>query len=152
MPDPSEPSQPATVSPQPGTRGDPISLRLALAFLGVALAAVALLAGLLAAFAAADVSNLARQQRVDLARAVAVAAAATRTHQGGWTSADLAPVLDLAVQAGAAARITGPSGQAVAVSADFAAQPAASQASAPIVIGGRRAGQVVIRSTSSGLG
>ena len=79
MPDPSEPSPPGTPSPQAGTRGDPISLRLALAFLGVALAAVALLAGLLAAFAAADVSNLARQQRVDLARAVAVAAATAPT-------------------------------------------------------------------------
>jgi hypothetical protein len=41
-----------------GGRGDALGLRLALAFLGVALAAIALLAGLTAAFAAADVSAL----------------------------------------------------------------------------------------------
>jgi hypothetical protein len=56
-----------------GARGDALGLRLALAFLGVALAAVALLAGLTAAFAAADVSNLTGQQRSELTRAVAVA-------------------------------------------------------------------------------
>ena len=45
--------------PRRGARGDALGLRLALAFLAVALAAVALLAGLTAAFAAADVSALA---------------------------------------------------------------------------------------------
>ncbi len=40
----------------PATRGSALDLRLALAFIWVALAAVALLAGLTAAFAAADVS------------------------------------------------------------------------------------------------
>jgi hypothetical protein len=44
-----------------GARGDALGLWLALAFLAVALAAVALLAGLTAAFAAADTSALARQ-------------------------------------------------------------------------------------------
>src|SRR6478609_5369947 len=48
--------------PGAAARGDAIGLRLALAFLGVALAAVALLAGLTAAFAAADVSSLASRQ------------------------------------------------------------------------------------------
>ena len=60
------------------TRGGTLGLRLALAFLGVALAAIALLAGLTAAFAAADVSNLASQQRGELARAIAVAAGRRR--------------------------------------------------------------------------
>jgi two-component system, OmpR family, sensor histidine kinase BaeS len=143
---------PGSGGPRTGSRGDPISLRLALAFLGVALVAVALLAGLLASFAADDVSSLAAQQRADLARAVAVAAAATQTGEGSWTSADLAPVLDLAAQAGVAAKIIGPSGETVVVSANFAAQPAAAQASAPIMVHGRRAGQVMIRSTPAGLG
>ncbi len=43
---------------RPGGSG-PLGLRLALAFIAVALLAVALLAGLTAAFAAADVSDLA---------------------------------------------------------------------------------------------
>jgi hypothetical protein len=49
--------------PPPAARGESLGLRLALAFLAVALAAVALLAGLTAAFAAADVSGLASRQR-----------------------------------------------------------------------------------------
>ena len=54
-------------------RGGTLGLRLALAFLGVALGAIALLAGLTAAFAAADVSHLASKQRDELASAIAVA-------------------------------------------------------------------------------
>jgi len=55
---------PATRRGEPvlAARGGAMGLRLALAFITVALAAVALLAGLTAAFAAADVSNLASQQ------------------------------------------------------------------------------------------
>ena len=63
-------------APGPPARGDAIGLRLGLLFLGVALAAIALLAGLTAAFAAADVSALAVRQRSELTAAVAVAAAA----------------------------------------------------------------------------
>ena len=70
-------------------RGGTLGLRLALAFLSVALAAVALLAGLTAAFAAADVANLASQQRGELARAIAVAAAAVWDRNNTWASADL---------------------------------------------------------------
>src|SRR6516165_9864566 len=57
----------------PAPRGSTLGLRLALAFLSVALAAVALLAGLTAALAAADVSALTNQQRADLTGAIAVA-------------------------------------------------------------------------------
>ena len=60
--------------PDTGTRGDAIGLRLALAFAAVALAAIALLAGLTAVFAAADVSSLAGRQRSDLTGAIAAAA------------------------------------------------------------------------------
>src|SRR5260370_21459568 len=60
-----------------------IGLRLALAFIAVALLAVALLAGLTAAFAAADVSNLASQQRQELTQAMtAVAGAAWEEPRG----------------------------------------------------------------------
>src|SRR5215831_11277195 len=55
--DDSERPDPGTRDPgsrDPGPRGDAIGLRLALMFAAVALAAIALLAGLTAAFAAAD--------------------------------------------------------------------------------------------------
>ncbi len=78
------------------TRGSALRLRLALAFISVALAAIALLAGLTAAFAAADVSALADRQHAELTSAIAVAAAAL--------AALLAMVTGLAV----ARRITRP--------------------------------------------
>jgi two-component system sensor histidine kinase BaeS len=141
--------------PDTPARGDTLSLRLALAFLAVALAAVALLAGLVAAFTASDVSQLAGQQRQDLARAVAVAAAAARHSAGqtgdGWGGADLGPVLDLAAQAGADAEIRDQSGNVVAASAGFAAHRNAPAASHAIVVGGQRVGTALVRFTSAGL-
>jgi len=88
-------------APAPASRGSTLGLRLALAFLSVALAAVALLAGLTAALAAADVSALTSQQRADLTSAIAAAAALAWDHTDNWASADLSPVLDLATRTGA---------------------------------------------------
>src|SRR5215469_3303492 len=87
------------------SRGSTLGLRLALAFLSVALAAVALVAGLTAALAAADVSSLTSQQRTDLTSAIAAAAAAAWDRADNWSSADLSPVLDLATRTGAEAQI-----------------------------------------------
>jgi two-component system sensor histidine kinase BaeS len=125
-------------------------LRLALAFLAVALAAVALLAGLVAAFSASGVSQLAGQQRQDMARAVAVAAAAART-PAGWSGADLTPVMDLAHQAGADAQIRDQSGRTLAASPGFTAHRSEAQATRPILVEGRRIGTVSVRFTSAGL-
>src|SRR6516164_2209490 len=138
-------------APPPASRGSTLGLRLALAFLSVALAAVALLAGLTAALAAADVSALTSQQRADLTSAIAAAAAVAWDRGEGWTSADLSPVLDLATRTGAEAQIRDTAGQVVASSPGFAAQAAAPEQSAPVLIGGSRAGEVVVRFTNSGL-
>src|ERR1700733_3704214 len=91
--------------PVPGSRRTALGLRLALAFISVALAAVALVAGLTAGFAAADVSALATRQHAELTNAIAVAAGAVWDKNDSWAAADLAPVLDLAGQAGADVRI-----------------------------------------------
>jgi two-component system, OmpR family, sensor histidine kinase BaeS len=132
------------------TRGGTLGLRLALAFLGVALAAIALLAGLTAAFAAADVSNLASQQRGELARAIAVAAGAVWDENKSWSSADLSPVLDLAAHTGTAFQIRDQSGRVVASSEGFAAVGGA-QSSLPVQVRGERVGTALVRSTGSGL-
>jgi two-component system, OmpR family, sensor histidine kinase BaeS len=137
------------VSQPPGGR-DTLGLRLALSFLGIALAAVALLAGLIVAFAAAEVSNLVSEQRADLTSAVAVAAAATWTENHGWQDADLEPALDLAARTGADARITDTAGSQVAASRNFAADRGAPQVSAPVVLHGRRLGTATVRFSSSG--
>ncbi len=127
---------------QHGPRRSALGLRLALAFVAVALAAVALLAGLAAAFAAADVANLASRQRAVLASAIAVAAGAVWNRNDSWTGADLTPVLDLAARAGADA----------AVSAGFRGHASSPQSSLPIVVHGQPVGEAVVRFTRTGLG
>jgi len=135
----------------PGARGGTLGLRLALAFLGVALAAVALLAGLTAAFAAADVSHLATQQRTDLARAVALSAGLAWDQHNTWTNADLPLVLDQAAGTGAAVQIRDQNGRIIVTSPGFAGA-AGPQTSPAIVVRGQHVGTAVVRTTGSGLG
>src|SRR6516165_9901442 len=136
------PASPGNAPPAFGFRGSTLGLRLALAFLSVALAAVALLAGLTAALAAADVSALTSQQRTDLTSAIAAAAAVAWDHADSWASADLSPVLDLATRTGAEVQVRNTAGQVVTTSPNFAAQGAAPEQSALVLVGGERAGQV----------
>ena len=138
--------------PGPAARGDALGLRLALAFLAVALAAVALLGGLTAAFAAADVSHLAARQRTELTSAIAVAAGAAWDRNDNWAGAALSPTLDLAARTGLAIQIRDQAGHAVASSPGFAAQAPNPQDSMAIVVRGERAGEVAVRFTGSGLG
>src|ERR1700689_2570179 len=70
-------------------RLDSLPSRLALGFLGVALAAIALLAGLTVTFASADVSSLVHRQRDQLTGAIAAAAAAGWDRRDSWAGADL---------------------------------------------------------------
>ncbi len=145
-PDPSAPSDPSG----PSARGGTLGLRLALAFLAVALIAVALLAGLTAAFAAADVSTLASQQRADLTSAIAVAAAATWDRNNTWKDVDLSSELDFATQTGLAVQIKDQSGHPVASSFTFGIAKGP-QVSRPVVVRGERVGTAVSRITGSGL-
>src|SRR5271170_5118751 len=144
-------ASPAGPASTPASRGSTLRLRLALAFLSVALAAVALLAGLTAALAAADVSALTSQQRTDLTSAIAAAATAAWDRGDSWDSADLSPVLDLAARTGAEVQIRDQAGQAVIASPGFAAQAAAPEQSAPVLVSGDRVGEAVVRFTGSGL-
>ena len=137
--------------PGPASRGSALGLRLALAFISVALAAVALVAGLTAAFAAADVSALATRQHAELTSAIAVASGAAWDRNDSWATADLSPVLDLAAQAGADVQIRDQSGQVITSSPGFSKQVAGPRTSAAIVVRGEPAGQADVRFTGSGL-
>jgi signal transduction histidine kinase len=116
----------------------------------VALAAIALLAGLTAAFAAADVSNLARQQRADLAKAIAISAGAAWDENKTWSSADFSLVLDVAAPTGTAVQIRDQSGRVVASTSNFGAVNG-TQTSLPVVVRGERVGTALVRPTGSGL-
>jgi len=142
----------ASSPPSAGPRGSTIGLRLALTFLGVALASIAVLAGLVAAFAAADVSALTTRQRSQLTSAVALAAAAAWDRSHNWQSANLSPALDLAADTGADAQIRDLAGRVVASSPGFDAHKSAPQYRAPVGMRGVPAGEVVVRFTQSGIG
>jgi two-component system, OmpR family, sensor histidine kinase BaeS len=131
--------------------GDTLALRLALGFLGVALAAVAILAGLTAVFAARDVSGLARSQRAQLTAAIAVAAGSAWENTGSWVGADLSPALDLAARTGADAQIRDASGAIVAASPGYAAQSGKPMFRSAVIVDGRRVGTTVVRFTGAGL-
>jgi two-component system sensor histidine kinase BaeS len=134
-----------------GQRASTLGLRLALAFLGVSLAAVALLAVLAAVFSAVDVSSLGNRQRSELASAFAVAAAGSWNADRGWAGADLTPVLDVAGHSGVQLQVRDDAGHPVATTTGFAAagEP---QSRVPVVVKGRQVGTVQVGLTASGLG
>jgi two-component system sensor histidine kinase BaeS len=135
---------------RPGGAG-PIALRLALAFVGVALTAVALLAGLSAAFVAADVSHLVSGQQQVLTRAVAVAAASAWERNNTWDGADLSPVLDLTASVGADVQVRDTKGHVIRSSPGFGRLQSALERDTVVVAGGRHVGQVIVRFTGTGL-
>jgi len=128
----------------------PIGLRLALAFVAVALLAVALLAGLTAVFSAADVSNLAARQRQELTQAMTVAAGAAWEEPGDWSHADLHLVMDAGNRIGADFEVTDDAGRIVAASPGFSSSVQPLQG-APVIVHGRRVGRIAVRLTGHGL-
>jgi two-component system sensor histidine kinase BaeS len=135
---------------EPGAAG-PLGRRLAQAFLGVALAAIAALGGLTAVIAAGDVSRLVMKQRDDLSRAAAEAAAAAWRRHSSWTDADLAPIIDLAEQIGVGVQIRDASGRLVRSSAGYGQVLSRFERQVPVIERNRRVGQVSIRFTGTGL-
>jgi two-component system sensor histidine kinase BaeS len=134
-----------------GHRGNTLGLRLALAFLAVALAAVALFAVLTAVFSAVDVSSLANRQREELAQASAAVAGSAWQQDQSWADADLGPLRDLSAQTGVQFQVRDASGRIVAATSGFGAATEPT-ATAPVVVHGHREGSVLVRLTESGLG
>ena len=139
-------------SPLSAVRRDTLALRLTLGFLGVALAAVALLAGLTAIFAANDVANLVNSQRTELTNAVAAAAGAAWDKNFTWRHADLNPALEFASRTGADAQIRDLDGNIVGSSRGFADQMGRPTFTAPVIVSrGTPEGRAIVRFGSSGL-
>jgi two-component system sensor histidine kinase BaeS len=132
-------------------RSGSIGLRLALAFVGVALCAVAVLAGLTAVFTAADVSSLATRQRTELAQALEVAATSAWARSHSWSMSELMPVLAVAAKLGARVQIADPAGHLVASSPGFG-PGTGPVAQARIVISGRQAGTMTVHFGPTGVG
>jgi two-component system sensor histidine kinase BaeS len=139
MAKPGEPRTPGTLGP-----------RLALAFVGVALAAIGALGGLAAVIAAGDVTRLVGEQRQELIRAAAASAATAWNLEGSWADADLAPIIDLTDQIGVGVQVTDASGRLVRSSAGYR-KMAGLERRAPVIARNRTVGQIAIRFTGAGL-
>jgi two-component system, OmpR family, sensor histidine kinase BaeS len=133
-------------------RGSTLGLRLALTFLAVALASIAVLAVLTAWLAADDVSDLTTRQHAELTSAIAFSAAAAWDENKSWAAANLSPALELAARTGAYAQIRDQAGHVVAASPGFALTSPAARYRAPVVMRGHPVGEAVVGFTSAGLG
>ena len=121
-----------------------VGMRLSLAFVSVALAAVALLAILTAIFAASDVDQLSQTQRDRLARTVGAVVTAFRAQAGHWSRADLMPITDLTTRSRAQLRISDASGATVLVTRGFGSE-AGPVDRVPVIVGKQRVGTVAVR-------
>jgi signal transduction histidine kinase len=129
----------------------PLGLRLALAFIAVAVLAVGLVAVLAVIFTDRDVTALVQQRRQDLVRSLAADAVSTYyTGSIGWSNVYLKPALDLAGSDGAQAAVLDDRGQ---VKFSTLTRPASSAGinRYPLTSGGRRIGTLLVRFTGSGL-
>lgn len=129
----------------------PVALRLALAFVGVAVLAVALVAVLAVVFTDRDVNALVQLRHDDLTRALQTAAVSTYISGGpGWHNADLRPALDLASSDGAQVAILDAHGSVVA--STLTGHNPAAVTSFPLTLrSGERIGTLQVRFTGQGL-
>jgi len=125
--------------------------RLALAFIAVALAAIAVNATISAERLGSDINRVAMQQESSLAQAVAATSGAA--YQGTtWRHADLDPVFRLAERGMAAVQVRDNSGRVVGSMRRFHDSPQVNQTIRPIFLRGRQIGQVTVRFSSQSLG
>jgi two-component system, OmpR family, sensor histidine kinase BaeS len=122
----------------------PLGMRLSLAFVAVALTAVALLSGLTAVLAAADVNQLAQSQRDRLTQAMAAVVGAEYSEKGSWHGTNFMSTLDLAAKVSAQVRVLDQSGSTVTISPGF---PRAFGVvhRAPVLDRGDRVGSVAVK-------
>ncbi len=136
----------------------PLGVRLALAFLTVALAAIAVFAALTMISARHEASGLTDRQRRDDLNATAVAAGEAYQRAGGWTSVDLAGAAAVAARGQATLTVVDADGVVVAAPTDALASmmmqmhglasvdtPRGDPISAAVVVDGRNVGAVMLR-------
>ncbi|MGN6796485.1 MAG: sensor histidine kinase [Streptosporangiaceae bacterium] len=128
-----------------------LGLRLALAFVGVALAAVLASILLGAVSTSRDVKELIAGQHNDLAQAASKGAAAAY-HRGQWVKSDLLTLLDFVKRAGAVVEVRSSHGQRIRSSKEFGAADPATQIQYPVTHDGANVGTVTVRFDNQGLG
>jgi signal transduction histidine kinase len=128
-----------------------VALRLALAFVALAVVAVGIVLGLAVALGGRDINAMVQERRADLAASLRSNAAATyNTGRPGWSDVDLRPALELAAQSGTNAAVLDTDGSVVASTLSDPRHTPDAQRS-PIMIGGRRIGTLVLSFNGRGL-
>jgi two-component system, OmpR family, sensor histidine kinase BaeS len=129
----------------------PVGLRLALAFIAVAVLAVALAAVLAVVFTDKNITELVAQRRNDLTASLATDAVSTyNTGRPGWYDVDLAPALELAASDGAQAAVLDTHNKIV--DSTLTVPPAAAGlVRRPLTLGNKRIGTLLVRFTGQGL-
>ena len=136
----------------------PLGVRLALAFLTVAVAAIAVFAALMMLSARNEVSGLTDRQRGDDLAATAIAAGHAYQRADGWATADLAGAAAVAARSQATLTIVDSNGEVVAAPTDALASmmmqmhgmaavdtPRGDPVSAAVVVDGQPVGAVMLR-------
>ena len=160
MPDPARDLAPASGTnrqrPRPPPHRKvvgPLTARLALAFLAVAMGALVLFSVLMLMAATRDVADLASRQQEQTATAAVQAAAAlfaaAEQHGGAWADADLEPLGILAHLGGGEIAVLDEAGRAV-----YGARPTTTSGRVvqrDVVVNGRRVGIVLVAFPNQGL-
>jgi signal transduction histidine kinase len=134
------------------TRGQtPVALRLALAFVALALVAVGIVLAFAVALGGRDINAMIQERRDDLTATLRTNAAATyNTGKRGWSNVDLRPALGLAKQSGTNAAVLDANGHIVASTISDPSNVPTAQRS-PIMSGSRRIGTLVVSFNDRGL-
>ena len=122
----------------------PIGMRLSLAFVAVALSAVALLSVLTAVFAATDVDQLSQAQRASMSKTMATVLGASRAEASSWVATDFKSATDLADKLNADIKVMTNSGAVVRVTPGFASGKGP-ESQSPVIVSGHQDGLVTLR-------
>lgn len=128
-----------------------LGLKLALAFLGVALTSIVVLSGLTQVSIGRDIDALVTEQEEALSDAVAIACGANYGH-AGWKNANLQPVLELVRGEGGALEVRDVHGSLVQATPGFAKFPATHVFKDPVTMRGQLVGSVTTKFDGGGLG
>jgi two-component system, OmpR family, sensor histidine kinase BaeS len=129
----------------------PIALRMALAFVAMALLAVGIVLALAVALGGRDINAMIQERRADLTATLGTNAAATyNTGRPGWSDVDLQPALALAARSGTNAAVLDDDGHVVASTITDPSHVPNAQRS-PIMIADHRIGTLVVSFNGRGL-
>ena len=133
-----------------GPRVGQLGIRLAFAFVAVALAAVGAVILFSSLTANHDIDRLLAEQRRDLASAAAVAVRVAYI-RGGWDSTDLNAATHLVEHAGAQVRVTDQEGRVIAATPGFVPRGQGPRLVRPIIVRGHDVGRLTLSFGRTGL-